>query len=82
MAYDIWRFQCENGNHGDMDYVGDGDYVCPVCGETYHDDSFDDDNEESIDVYDAADIWAANGKDEDDTLGYSVEELESALNSI
>lgn len=34
---------------------------------------------EYISVYDAALIWASNGKDEDYTFGYSEEELEDAL---
>lgn len=34
---------------------------------------------ESLSVYDAAQIWASNGKDEDYTFGYSEEELEDAL---
>lgn len=81
MGYEVWNFKCSNRKHGEMEYRGDGDYVCPVCGETYHDDEFDDvDNEsESISVYDAALIWASHGKDEDYTFGYSDDELESAL---
>lgn len=35
-------------------------------------------DEESISVYDAADIWLANGKDEDYMFGYTWEELENA----
>lgn len=47
-----------------------------------YDDYMDDDEEgEMISIYDAADIWASNGKDEDYTFGYSEEELEDALNS-
>ena len=43
-------------------------------------DSWDDDDEgESLSVYDAALIWMSNGKDEDYTFGYSEEELEEAL---
>lgn len=34
---------------------------------------------ESMSVYDAAQIWLSNGKDEDYTFGYSEEELENAL---
>lgn len=43
----------------------------------------DDDESEgqSLSVYDAALIWASNGKDEDYTFGYSEEELEEAFNS-
>lgn len=37
-------------------------------------------DDESINVYDAADIWASNGKDEDYTFGYTESELEDALN--
>jgi len=39
----------------------------------------DSDESESLSVYDAAQIWASNGKDEDYTFGYSEEELEDAL---
>lgn len=48
----------------------------------YEDEYGEDDYEgETLSVYDAADIWASNGKDEDYTFGYSEEELEDALNS-
>ena len=30
-------------------------------------------------VYDASEIWASNGKDDDHMFGYSEEELEDAL---
>ena len=46
-----------------------------------YDDYMDDEEGEMISIYDAADIWASNGKDEDYTFGYSEEELEDALNS-
>ncbi|WP_284561434.1 hypothetical protein [Bacillus sp. T2.9-1] len=39
----------------------------------------DDDEDLDESVYDAAQIWASNGKDEDYTFGYSEEELEDAL---
>lgn len=38
----------------------------------------DDDSEERS-VYEAAEIWASNGKDDDYMFGYSEEELEDAL---
>lgn len=38
-----------------------------------------DDNEKDIDVYQAAEIWASHGKDEDYMFGYTEEELEEAL---
>lgn len=34
---------------------------------------------ERISVYDAAEIWMSNGKDEDYMFGYSEDELENAL---
>ena len=40
-----------------------------------------DESSENISVYDAADIWASNGKDDDYTFGYSRNELEDAFNS-
>ena len=46
--------------------------------EDYEDDDYDDDDE-GISVYDAAEIWLSNGKDEDYMFGYSEEELEDAL---
>ncbi|CAM2884005.1 hypothetical protein [Weissella confusa] len=42
-------------------------------------DEVDEDFEESISVYDAAEIWESNGRDEDYTFGYSVDELLKAL---
>ncbi len=35
--------------------------------------------EEPLSVYEAAEIWAAHGKDEDYMFGYTEEELEDAL---
>ena len=43
------------------------------------DDDDDDDDSEALSVYDAAQIWASHGKDEDYMFGYSWEELEAAL---
>lgn len=39
----------------------------------------EEDDDECINVYDAALIWMSNGKDEDYTFGYTEEELEEAL---
>lgn len=50
-------------------------YICDHCA-SIRCDEYDDDD---MDVYEAALIWAANGKDEDYTFGYSEEELEEAL---
>ena len=44
-----------------------------------YDDDDDDDDGDGLDVYDAAEIWASHGKDEDYTFGYTEEELEEAL---
>lgn len=43
-----------------------------------HPEYFEDDDH-GIDVYEAAQIWASSGKDEDNMFGYSREELEDAL---
>lgn len=51
-------------------------YQCDYCSSEYEDEEEDD---ESLSVYDAALIWASNGKDEDYTFGYSEDELEDAL---
>ncbi|MCR5479104.1 MAG: hypothetical protein K6F27_04500 [Ruminococcus sp.] len=41
--------------------------------------NYDDDcNPDGLSVYEAAEIWASNGKDEDYTFGYSEYELEKA----
>jgi hypothetical protein len=49
------------------------------CPNFYGSNDDDLDDSESLSVYDAAQIWASNGKDEDYTFGYSEEELEDAL---
>ena len=48
-------------------------YTCEWCDLEY------DDEDENISVYEAAEIWLSNGKDEDYMFGYSKEELEDAL---
>lgn len=74
-------------------YTGDTP-PCPRCGEpltkryvfsemycTNCNYGLDDDNDsnEYLSVYEAAEIWASHGKDEDYTFGYTEEELEDAL---
>jgi hypothetical protein len=49
-------------------------YQCDYCLSEY-----EDEDGERLSVYDAALIWASNGKDEDYTFGYSEDELEDAL---
>lgn len=39
----------------------------------------DDDGDDSLSVWDAADIWLSSCKDEDYMFGYTEEELENAL---
>ena len=81
MSYEILSLMCRDRSHGKLEYQGNGDYECPVCGLSYHDDDFDNDGDDSecISVYDAVLIWASHGKDEDYTFGYSEDELEDAL---
>ena len=45
----------------------------------YDDIEDEDDDCESISVWDAADIWMSNGMDEDSMFGYTAEELKRAL---
>lgn len=66
---------------------------CPQCGESLtkkyvFSDMYctncnygldDDGDNESLSVYEAAEIWASHGKDEDYMFGYTEEELEDAL---
>ena len=81
MSYKKIRINCKEKSHGQMEYVGDGDYMCPVCGDVFHDYDFDggEDDSERISVEEAAYIWMSNGKDEDFMFDYSEEELEDAL---
>lgn len=46
-----------------------------IVNDTYE----DEDSSECLSVWDAAEIWASNGKDEDYMFGYTEEELENAL---
>ena len=39
----------------------------------------EEDDSERLSVWDAAEIWASNGKNEDYMFGYTEEELEDAL---
>ena len=39
----------------------------------------EEESEERISVWDAAEMWASNGKDEDYMFGYTEDELENAL---
>lgn len=59
-------------------YVFSGMY-CENCRYGLESDDDEEDESEQISVWDAAEIWASNGKDEDYTFGYSEDELEEAL---
>lgn len=52
------------------------DWWCNNCHAGLND---DEDDNESLSVYDAADIWLSNGKDEDYMFGYTEEAFEDAL---
>ena len=70
--------ECGHSMRRVLDAWGNWDgetYCCDYCGG----DDYADDDGESLSVYDAALIWASNGKDEDYTFGYSEDELEDAL---
>lgn len=45
----------------------------------FDDSDEEEDDSERLSVWDAAEIWAFNGKDEDYMFGYTEEELEAAL---
>ncbi len=72
-----------------MEFRGDdgniGEFYCPKCKETYYmemDYSMSEDDpedDEAIDVYDAALIWMSHGMDENYDFGYTEEELRNAL---
>lgn len=47
--------------------------------ERYRDNYENTDADEYISVWDAAEIWLSNGKDEDYMFDYTVEELENAI---
>ena len=32
MSYEVLHLLCIENSHGEMDYKGDGDYECSVCG--------------------------------------------------
>ena len=65
-------------NHG----IGVIECRC-ASGEDHFDDGTVPSNElnesQGLSVWDAADIWASNGKDEDYSFGFSEDELQQAL---
>ena len=80
------------GGHMRRDGYSWDEYICEDCGLeatlndygvlVYQSDEDDDhygDDGELLSVYEAAEIWASHGKDEDYMFGYSEDELEDAL---
>ena len=51
-------------------------YTCDYC-----DMGEEEDDDDGLSVYEAADIWASSGMDEDYTFGYSEEELNDAFDN-
>jgi len=75
-------FGCSNRCGVDMEYIGDGDWKCPKCGEVSaigEPDDLDYEDAETLSIYDAALIYLSRGFDEDYRFGYTHEELIEAL---
>ncbi len=70
------RFDEEYGI-GTYDHLYSMNDFCYDCAEEI----MNEDSKSGINVYEAADIWASNGKDEDYMFGYTEQELEDAFNS-
>ena len=77
---DELEFERQTGDSG-VEIGMFGKSLCLDCSLDEYRNRFEDDEDdsESLSVYDAALIWASHGKDEDYTFGYSEEELENAL---
>ena len=73
MGEDFRRFKEETGLLTD-------NHVKAQKNEVIFDDDYEDeDDSEPLSVWEAAEIWSSNGKDEDYMFGYTEEELENAL---
>ena len=53
--------------------------VCDSCMMGIYYADHEENDEDTISIYDAAEIWLSSGKDEDQMFGYTKEELEAAL---
>lgn len=73
--YEDWDEKYNSLSSSDMSKVADA--VNGMEKEFYNNN--EDDSDGFLSVYDAADIWMSNGKDEDYMFGYTEEELEDAL---
>jgi hypothetical protein len=65
MGLGIFECRCMIG----ADHISDGSVL----------EGTDDSADDGLSVWDAAEIWASRGKDEEDSFGYSAEELQQAL---
>lgn len=45
MGYEPITLFCRDREHGELEFESNGDYTCPVCGLSYQDDDFDDNDE-------------------------------------
>ena len=70
-------YECGNQCGVELEHISDGDWKCPSCGAVVTLDE-DYDSEETLSVWDAADIYMSNGCDEDYSFGYTHEELMKA----
>lgn len=57
-------------------YWDEETYICNYCSD---EDEYNEYDEESLSVFEAADIWFSNGKDEEFMFGFTEDELEEAL---
>lgn len=72
-------YECDKGCGVDMEYVCDWEWKCPACGSIIvFGESDENDEGESLSVWEVADIYFSNGCDEDYQFGYTHEELEKA----
>lgn len=65
----------------EMKYIGNKEWECTKCNTIYEIEGVeyeDEDYEERLSVWDAAEIWRSHGKDEDYMFGYTEDELEDA----
>lgn len=65
----------------EMKYIGNKEWECTKCNTIYEIEGIeyeDEDYEERLSVWDAAEIWHSHGKDEDYMFGYTEDELEDA----
>ena len=53
-------------------------YVCNFCPDEVYSEEEEEDDSERLSASDAPDIWASGGMDEDDTFGYTEDELWNA----